>query len=336
MVGVHDAELTRSRRRGSIPQVIFQSGDPDQITEALAPTTPGSRIEALSRRPFDAKIRTWRFPRTGLLTIEMIGGQAVLPGDRNYASLTVASAGVCLARDDPRTLTIEGDAAHFLDADEPTEFRPSRRSRVLAANLDTSLLVAHMGRPGAAPRRTDGSQGPLLSPSAERNSVRRFFGWVFEELNRADSSLHDLRVATEVESVLAAMLAEACASSDAPPALPSEHRLRRAEEFLAASVSRSVSLAEVAGFAGVSVRTLTRGFRIRHGLGPIGFLHRHRLEAARRELRAASPDEATVTEVAHRYCFAHTGRFAIAYRRAFGESPSMTLRRSLGRSRRPS
>ena len=65
---------------------------------------------------------------------------------------------------------------------------------------------------------------------------------------------------------------------------------------------------------------------LRHGIGPIGFLHRRRLDAARRDLIDAVPGTVTVTEVANRYCLAHTGRFAIAYRRAFGESPSDSLK----------
>jgi transcriptional regulator GlxA family with amidase domain len=123
------------------------------------------------------------------------------------------------------------------------------------------------------------------------------------------------------------MLAEACAGPAALPALPADASLRRAEEFLAASLSKAVSLADVAAGPGVSVRTLSRGFRVQHGVRPIGFPQKRRLEATRRELVAASPGEVTVTEVANRYCFGHTGRFAIAYRRVFGEPPSETVRR---------
>jgi transcriptional regulator GlxA family with amidase domain len=132
------------------------------------------------------------------------------------------------------------------------------------------------------------------------------------------------------------MLADACSADDPLLGLPGDDRLRRAEEFLAARLSEAVSLPDVAAAAGVSVRTLSRGFRDRHGVGPIGFLHRRRLEAARRDLLAPARGYATVTKVAHRYGFAHAGRFAIAYRRAFGESPSTTLSRNLPHSRHTS
>jgi AraC-like DNA-binding protein len=34
----------------------------------------------------------------------------------------------------------------------------------------------------------------------------------------------------------------------------------------------------------------------------------------------------TVTEVAQRWGFAHTGRFAVLYRQAYGQSPHTTLK----------
>jgi AraC family ethanolamine operon transcriptional activator len=50
-----------------------------------------------------------------------------------------------------------------------------------------------------------------------------------------------------------------------------------------------------------------------------------RLNAVRQELKAAAADTATVHEIAQRWGFWHTGEFAAAYRRLFGELPSQTL-----------
>lgn len=327
MVSPGSARVAGGCGGGKVPSFFVQTRDPEQITETVSPIFPGSRIEAISGNEFTTSVRAWCLQRTGVLAIQMVEGRALLPGDRHYASLTVALAGTCLARDDLRTLAIQGDAAHFLEADEPTEFRPSRRSRILGVSLDASLLAAHEDRLVEARRGTGGESALLLPASPETDSLHRFLGWFFQELNQGDSTLLDVRIAAEVESVMAAMLAGALSSRDPLPPVPDDDSLRRAEEYLAASLSKPVSLAEVAAAARVSVRTLTRGFRNRHGVGPIGFLHRRRLEAARRELADAVPGEVTVTEVANRYCLPHTGRFAVAYRSLFGESPSETLRR---------
>jgi hypothetical protein len=49
-----------------------------------------------------------------------------------------------------------------------------------------------------------------------------------------------------------------------------------------------------------------------------------------RQYAHVEPALKTVTEITNDYSFAELGRFAVSYRRLFGESPSVTLRRSHG------
>jgi len=87
---------------------------------------------------------------------------------------------------------------------------------------------------------------------------------------------------------------------------------------------------DLARHAGVSVRALELGFRKTLDTTPQAFLHRTRMAKAHRELEAADPDAGTtVTEVAMRWGFAHTGRFAARYRQTYGVLPSETLRASV-------
>ena len=62
------------------------------------------------------------------------------------------------------------------------------------------------------------------------------------------------------------------------------------------------------------------------GTTPMAYLRRLRLEKTRHELSTAEPGAVSVTNVATRRGFVHLGRFAAAYSRAFGETPSETLR----------
>ena len=105
----------------------------------------------------------------------------------------------------------------------------------------------------------------------------------------------------------------------------SAQELARAEEFLDANLTRPVSRADLAAVAGVSIRTLSRGFLKRHGTGPMGFLKARRLDAVYRQLLGAETGSTTVHEVAARYGFTHLGRFAMEFKQTFGESPSVTL-----------
>lgn len=89
-----------------------------------------------------------------------------------------------------------------------------------------------------------------------------------------------------------------------------------------------IRIAKICHVAGVSPRTLLRAFRAVHGAAPYRYLCSLRLLEARRILSSPTGKPPTVTEVATRLGFVELGRFAAAYRTAFGECPSDTLRRS--------
>lgn len=102
--------------------------------------------------------------------------------------------------------------------------------------------------------------------------------------------------------------------------------VRRAEEFMVKNFKEQLSLECLANHAGVSLRTLTSGFRRHCGVSPLSMLRDIRLNRAREQLQ--DPQGDSVTEVAMRFGFGHLGRFASVYRARFGECPSTTLAES--------
>jgi AraC-like DNA-binding protein len=111
------------------------------------------------------------------------------------------------------------------------------------------------------------------------------------------------------------------------PAQPSPPRaVRRAQEVIEAEPERAFTVTDLAEVARVSVRSLQDGFRKHAGCSPMGYLQRVRLQRARTDLLRADPARDTVAAIAHRWGFAHLGRFASAYRIRYQESPSETLR----------
>jgi AraC-like DNA-binding protein len=111
-------------------------------------------------------------------------------------------------------------------------------------------------------------------------------------------------------------------------ALPSPRVVRRVIELIDEAPGTAFTIADLASFAGVSERSLHAAFRRQLGTSPMSYVRRRRLEQAHEELLTLDRSEgAKVTDVALRYGFTHTSRFAAAYRERFGELPSDTLRR---------
>jgi transcriptional regulator GlxA family with amidase domain len=113
------------------------------------------------------------------------------------------------------------------------------------------------------------------------------------------------------------------------PATPWRPRhVNRAITMMEADPAAICSLADLAHATKVSVRTLQVGFRQHTGTSPMGYLRQLRLMRVHEDLLAADQRHHTVARIAHRHGFSHLGRFAAAYRAAYGCNPSATQRLS--------
>ena len=108
---------------------------------------------------------------------------------------------------------------------------------------------------------------------------------------------------------------------------PRRRSVERAVDFIERNLALQISVDDVARHAGVSLRTLQNQFSADLHQTPTSFIRNRRLERARADLADASPASGlSVTVIATRWGFTHLGRFAVAYKGRFGESPSHTLR----------
>jgi AraC-like DNA-binding protein len=102
--------------------------------------------------------------------------------------------------------------------------------------------------------------------------------------------------------------------------------LKHVEACLEARKGETVYLADLCAVTGVSERTLRTVFQENYGMSPVQYLKLHRLHQVRRALLRADAELNTVQSVANRFGIWHMGRFAVEYRRLFGESPLETLK----------
>jgi AraC-like DNA-binding protein len=138
-------------------------------------------------------------------------------------------------------------------------------------------------------------------------------------------------VAKAIEQELLSVLI-ACLTDDAATIMsPNANRqqvLRRFHQVIEANGDEPLYLPEICTAVGVAERTLRNACMAYLGMSPHRYLWLRRMNLARRALSLADYKVKTVTEIAQDHGFAELGRFSVAYRSLYGESPSATLRRT--------
>ena len=109
--------------------------------------------------------------------------------------------------------------------------------------------------------------------------------------------------------------------------------MARFEKVLTAQSDQQLSMAALCAGTDVPERVLRLCCQEFLGLSPTAYVRLRRLNLVRAALLRSDPATTTVAGIARYHGFSELGRFAVAYRAAFGESPSATLqdRRPAGR-----
>ena len=143
--------------------------------------------------------------------------------------------------------------------------------------------------------------------------------------------LEQPEVARTLEEQLIHLMVRCLTEGERPEMANASHRhnmiVLRLEEFLEANPDRPLYLTEICAALSTAERTLRVVCEEHLRMGPIRYLTLRRMHMVRRALLREAPLTTTVTRVATDHGFWELGRFAVAYRQLFGETPSASLRR---------
>jgi AraC-like DNA-binding protein len=176
-----------------------------------------------------------------------------------------------------------------------------------------NVMARHFGKPGMPGMDTVASQVRLACRRLDEGPSRIL-------------ALEPFRGA--LDDMIAISVADALAQAGGlRPETGTVHPLvlRRCIDYLHSHYAGSVSMTGLQQHAGVSLRTVQDLFRRHLDCSITSYLRRVRLDAVRARLLLGSAED-TVTAAAYAAGFNHMGEFSTAYRRAFGERPSDTLR----------
>ena len=200
-----------------------------------------------------------------------------------------------------------------------------------------SLAPQHLERYGGAlsgRALSAPAAAQILRPAArDAARLRRLHAQACRLAETRPKVLAHPEVARAIEQGLIHALVTCLAAKTQDAAAAGRHHagiMVRFEEVLADHPNRPLHLPALCSQIGVSERTLRSCCAEFLGISPSRYILLRRLKAARIALRNADPVTASVAEIAGGCGFTELGRFAAAYRNAFGEAPSTTLRRAPG------
>lgn len=304
----------------------FQTGESATASRFFANAyTPGWRItslgqgSAITHRRFEAdSVTIDELLIDGRLGCEIHTSNSVVVIQPQAGSVTVAA--------DPGTAL---DSAVIITENMPCAFAAdSARLHVVSIDLQLLSKIASAGN-GPLPQLIQFADCHPRSEAVLR-AWNRALQCVIESFESTDTPDQRLIVAAAANLLGAATLE--CFSSNlnasqellSNPAIPPA--LKGAISFIHRHAADGIGVNDVADAVRLTPRAVQYVFRQHLDTTPTEYLRRVRLHRAHQELKTSERSATTVSEVAQRWGFAHTGRFAALYRQTYGLSPHSTLR----------
>lgn len=317
--------VEQERAPAAVRHEQFRTVDPQAARRFFAGAyTPGWRIAGMSVR-LAVSHRRWE---TMWVTVDEVSiqGRAAFEVPTGHSVMVIQ----------PRagTLTVSGGRLPVADCPILLGHGTSYALQVNGARFDVVRVAAdalqRVSPEGLAPlARQAQFRGWGPCSRAAVRAWHRALDYVTATLASPDTAQQPLVVAA-MGPVLAGALLE-CYPPDvteqeaaAEPAFP--EALKDAVTFIRHHAGAEVGINDVAAAVHLTPRAVQYLFRRQLDTTPTEYIRRVRLTRAHQDLMAGTPSTATVAEIALRWGFAHTGRFAVLYRQTYGQSPHTTLR----------
>lgn len=157
--------------------------------------------------------------------------------------------------------------------------------------------------------------------------------WVVDAVDRyPEATAHPEVRGGMLDSLLVRV--NALAAADAPIHRDRQMRahrrlaVERARDYIDRNLTDPIRLSDLSRHAHTQARSLEYGFREVLGVSPMSYVRATRLHRARRLLRTTAVRTRSISEMALDCGFWHLSQFAVDYKALFGESPSVTFKRT--------
>jgi AraC-like DNA-binding protein len=303
--------------------------DPEKFEEFLAPVGGDVLIRPVIGSSFNAEICMKKLGAVGLFSVSAESFRVVKEPQEDFYGLTIPLSTHFAISEHGRNREYGSSTAHLLTPGHNFDLSAKRNTHFLVSNFfanpvhDYTQRLLQTDTLNHSSLKSDVS---LFNPTGSNllRSVARTWSALNNKLPVNKITLMELE-----DDLLASFVIHSNEDMNVRESFNNDvsSHLSHAEEFICGNLNNPITRDQLAEVSGRSIRTLSRSFEKKHGIGPMAFIKQRRLDAAYLDLLSANPDTTTVSQVAYNYGFAHIGKFAIDYGKAFAESPSTSLAR---------
>ena len=303
--------------------------DPAELENCIAPVAGKLSIRPAIGSVFSAEIAASRLEHTGLFTLSANSFHVKKIPQGEFYGLTIPLGAPFTVSERGRKHLYGSSLAHLLIPGRTFDLSAKSEAHFLVCNYFVNSL-------------DDYSKKLLQSDTQDLNTVNpdiSIFSQTGSDLLRSVANAWSVLsiqmptneiTLTELEdNLLASIVTHINRDTEASGTMKIDdpRRLNRAEDFIFENLDQPITRDRLAEISSCSIRTLSRSFVKKYGIGPMALIKQRRLNAAYLDLLSSKQNESSVTRVALNYGFAHPGKFAIEYGKAFGETPSTSLAR---------
>ncbi len=318
---------------GEPKMVTIDSDDPDEAANLSGSLARYRYLQIGTSRPFHFNLEATLFDPFAIGKVKFATSMSLMTAELETYTVVIPVFGQLRSLSQTKEVLITpGEAAISRPGDHTGLSCLDTGLVFWGLSFDAATLERHLSALLVEP-----SSGPIdFASELDLTSARGLTWWALTEPLRNPAV--SLALATipmvlkpYLENVAIAFLLSAEHSFSEylrlPPAVAPRSQIAIAVEQIRANPEQSWTTSTIAESSFCSVRSLQAGFRREFGTTPMRLLAEARIERAHTDLLGADRSELSVGFIATRWGFTHLGRFSLAYKRKYGESPSQTLRR---------
>lgn len=323
-------------QRGLLKSPVFESSDPEKTRDFVSQIFCAHRFDVLGRElSFDATISHIQAGRLSFNSFAYGAQVSIDPGHlRDFYLLQMVTQGEELLRYGDREFRLCPGLISVIGPDLNVRKTSPAGTKKLLIRIDRELIertcIQHLGHSLRDPLNFEVE----LPMTCDRGmNLGRLITFLYDQIAEERSVFRSPLMMANLENMVTTSLLLSQSSNYheelvTPAPAISPGFVKRVADYIEAYADQPLTVESMASYAGVSTRSLYAGFKKYRNTTPMAMLRYVRMKRAHMDLTSPRTANMTVTEVALNWGFAHLGRFTAEYKKAFGESPSETLRRS--------